>query len=288
MDKSNIEMSMEIYYFSGTGNSLVVARDMAETLHAGLTPVASMLDQESVNSEADGIGFVFPIYDFKSPRIVEEFIRKLENIDAKYLFAVCTYGIAPSHSLKYLDKVLKSCGGHLSAGFAVGMPHNGIGCGALTQAERERMLENWKDRREAVCDYVSARQEGTIESGGLFSSLFRPSFIRMAPSALKLFVRMALKGTKSLAFTTSKDCNGCGVCARICPVRNIEMAGDKPAWSDHCAGCFACLHWCPKEAISLGGSDMNMKPYHHPDVKVSDMMRRDFPPYHYSEQGSLP
>ncbi|MBN1813316.1 MAG: EFR1 family ferrodoxin, partial [Anaerolineae bacterium] len=127
----------EICYFSGTGNSLAVARDVAEKLNAKLTSVISMMDQESVNIEADVIGFVFPIYDFKPPRVVEGFVRKLEAIDSKYLFAVCTYGIAPSQSLNHLDKVIKSYGGHLSAGFAVGMPHSGIGSGAITRTQQE-------------------------------------------------------------------------------------------------------------------------------------------------------
>lgn len=267
-------MSTEIYYFSGTGNSLAVARDMAEDLNARLIPVASTLDQESVHSEADSIGFVFPIYDFKPPQIVEEFIRKLDSIDARYLFAVCTYGIAPSHSLKHLDKVLKACGGHLSAGFAVGMPHNGIGSGALTRAERESMIEDWKGRRAAVCEYISARKEGEVESSGFFSGLFHPRTIRMMPSALKLVMHMLLRGTESLAFAASEDCDGCGICERVCPVRNVEIVDDKPVWSDHCAGCFACLHWCPKEAISLGGLDMNVGRYHHPDVRLSDLVMR--------------
>jgi len=268
-------MPIEIYYFSATGNSLAVARDLAENLDARLIPVVSTLDQERVNSEADSIGAVFPIYDFKPPEVVEAFIRRLADIEAKYLFAVCTYGIAPSGSLKHLDKVIKSCGGHLSAGFAVGMPHNGIGCGALTQAERESVLENWEARREAICEVISARKEETIESGGLFLGLVQPRTIKMMPSALKLMLRMLLKGADSLAFTASEDCNGCGICASVCPMSNIEMVGNKPVWSDHCESCFACLHWCPKEAISLGSSNMNIKPYHHPDVRVSDMMRRN-------------
>ncbi|MFN2273070.1 MAG: EFR1 family ferrodoxin [Anaerolineae bacterium] len=267
---------MEIYYFSGSGNSLAVARDMAENLDARLIPVVSALDQERVDSEADSIGVVFPIYDFKPPEVVETFIRKLEDIDAKYLFAVCTYGIAPSSSLKYLDKVIKSCGGHLSAGFAVGMPHSGVGGGALTQAERESMLENWKGRCEAVCEHTNARKEGTIESSSLLLGFLNPRILKMMPSALKLVLRMLLKGTDSLAFTASEDCNGCGVCERVCPMKNVEMVDDRPVWSDNCAGCFACLHWCPQEAISLGGLDMNIKTYHHPDVKISDMMRRNF------------
>ena len=133
---------MEIYYFSGTGNSLAVARDMAESLGAGLIPVTSMLEQERAHSEADGIGLVFPIYDFKPPsrRGIHPQIG-----EHRYQVSICCVylGIAPSGSLKHLDGVIKACGGHLSAGFAVGMPHSGVGGGALTQAERRSMLEDW-------------------------------------------------------------------------------------------------------------------------------------------------
>jgi ferredoxin len=266
--------SFEIYYFSGTGNSLAIARDLAEELNAKLTPVVSMMDQESLKVEADVIGFVFPIYDFKPPPIVEDFVRKLEGVDSKYLFAVCTYGIAPAQSLKHLDRVIKSCGGHLSAGFAVGMPHSGIGSGAVTETQRESMLENWKDRLEEVCDSISSREEGRIESSNLFLDFFRPRIIGMVPFLLKFLKHMLLKGTESLAFTSSEDCNGCGICERICPLDNIEVVGGKPIWSDNCVSCFACLNWCPKGAISLGDFDANIRNYHHPDVKISDMLRQ--------------
>jgi ferredoxin len=264
--------NVEIYYFSGTGNSLAVARDMAGELNARLKPVVSTMDQENVNVEADAVGFVFPIYDFKPSPIVEDFIRKLEDIGSKYLFAVCTYGIAPAQSLKHLAKVIKSCGGHLSAGFAVGMPHSGIGSGMVTKAQQESMLEHWKDRLEEVCDSISRKKEGKIESSNLLFDLFQPRIIGMVPFLLKFLTQMLLKGTGSLAFTSSEDCNGCGICEKVCPLDNIEVIDGKPVWSDNCVSCFACLNWCPKEAISLGGFDANIRNYHHPDVKFSDML----------------
>ena len=258
---------VEIYYFSGTGNSLAVARDISERLNARLISVTSMMNQESIAIEANVIGFVFPIYDFKPPLTMEKFIHKLKNIDSKYLFAVCTYGITTSQSLNYLDKVIKSCG------FSVSMPHSGVGSGAVSTTQHERMFENWKIKCEEICEYINARKEGKIESSSLFLSLFKPAVIRMMPSALKLLMLMLLRGVKSLAFTTDNICDGCGICERICPVNNIEIVSSKPIWSNHCAGCFACFHWCLKEAISLGGFNMNIKTYHHPDVKISDLIR---------------
>jgi flavodoxin/Pyruvate/2-oxoacid:ferredoxin oxidoreductase delta subunit len=265
---------VEIYYFSGTGNSLAVARDIAGKLDAKVTSVVSMMNQENVNIEADAIGFVFPIYDFKPSPVVEDFIRKLEDIDSKYLFAVCTYGIAPAQSLKHLAKVVESCGGQLSAGFAVGMPHSGIGSGLVTKVQQEGVFADWMDRLEGVCDSISSREAGKIESSNLLFDFFQPRIIGMVPFLLKFLMQVLLKGVESLAFTSSEDCNGCGICERICPLDNIEVVDGKPIWSDNCVSCFACLNWCPKEAISLGGFDANIRNYHHPDIKLSDMLRQ--------------
>jgi len=53
---------IEIYYFSGTGNSLVVARDIAEKMNGNLISIPSVMDKESITTDADVIGIVFPVY----------------------------------------------------------------------------------------------------------------------------------------------------------------------------------------------------------------------------------
>jgi ferredoxin len=261
----------EVYYFTGTGNSLAVARDMAEKLKARLTPVTLDISQEGLLTQADTVGFVFPVYDFKPPPVVEEVIRQSQNLSSRYLFAACTYGIAPSQSLRHLEKVIVSRGGQLAAGFAVGMPHNGIGCSAVSEGEHKRLFKNWKGRSREICEYIEAKEKGRIESSSLFSGL--SGNLKMAPTLFRFLGRVLLKGINSLALTASNDCNGCGICARICPMHNIEIVSDKPTWADRCASCFACLHWCPKGAVSLGGFDADIRPYHHPDVKISDLIR---------------
>jgi len=44
-------------------------------------------------------------------------------------------------------------------------------------------------------------------------------------------------------------------------------------WQHHCEKCFACLQWCPQEAIQFGSKTSGRKRYHHPDVKLADMVR---------------
>jgi flavodoxin len=117
----------EIYYFTVTGNSFTVARDIANRLNGKLIPIVSLIDQDSIQTKSDVIGIVFPIYDFKAPELVITFINKLKNLESKYIFAVCTYGVMPLKTMKKLNKIITANRGMLSGGFTVKIPHNGIG-----------------------------------------------------------------------------------------------------------------------------------------------------------------
>lgn len=55
-------MKTEIYYFTGTGNSLVVARDLTKELNGELIAIPSVMSKETINIDAEVIGIVFPVY----------------------------------------------------------------------------------------------------------------------------------------------------------------------------------------------------------------------------------
>jgi len=75
-------------------------------------------------------------------------------------------------------------------------------------------------------------------------------------------------------FRADDKCNGCAICARICPVGNIQMVDDGPVWQHRCQKCLACIQWCPKESIQFKNVTLKRKRYHHPEVKLSDMLKR--------------
>lgn len=52
-------MKTEIFYFSGTGNSLWTAKAIARKTEGVLLPIASFLNQKTVSTDADMIGIVF-------------------------------------------------------------------------------------------------------------------------------------------------------------------------------------------------------------------------------------
>ena len=265
---------VEVYYFSGTGNSLIVARDITKKLNAKIINVLSIINQENINSDANVLGFVFPIYHFKHPFLIEKIVTKFRNFNSKYIFAVCTYGLKPSNSIKIFDNLIKSCGGKLSGGFTVKMPHNGIGSNLFTQREHEIMFNNWKTKLGVIVEYIIKRKKGKLETSNMIINLISSGlFVKTIPTVIKLMKQVIMKGWKSLLFASNEKCDGCGICKKICPVNNIEIINNKPSWLNlNCIGCFACLHWCPKDAIQLGRTNIKIKNYHHPDVKISDIL----------------
>jgi hypothetical protein len=68
-------METTIYYFTGTGNSLEVARDLGARLSAAKPlPIAAFRERAQVTPEGQIIGLVFPVYDWNAPAIVANFV----------------------------------------------------------------------------------------------------------------------------------------------------------------------------------------------------------------------
>lgn len=272
-----------IYYFSGAGNSMAVAKKLSEDLDAQLLPMKLLREQNgtsaneaqhwSVDALSDSIiGIVFPVHGGQPPKFVVEALSNLSNIRNSYLFAVCTYGISPGRALYRIEKLIKARGGTLSAGFAVGMPQSGIGSRRIGEARMEYLWSKGRQKTDAVSQFLQDRKSGIIESQSAYGPMLKRENLKMVPSIFKMLGNMIRYGVKGVRQIAAENCVGCGTCAAICPVYNIHMQDDQPVWLDNCVGCFGCYHWCPQGAVSFGGHDMDTIQFHHPDVTVGDMI----------------
>ncbi|HPT69609.1 MAG TPA: hypothetical protein PKW50_05625, partial [Syntrophomonas sp.] len=59
----------------------------------------------------------------------------------------------------------------------------------------------------------------------------------------------------------------------VCPSNNIVMEDNKLVWQNHCEQCLACIEWCPQEALQYGKKTPAYKRYHHPEIKVRDLLK---------------
>ena len=82
-------MKTVLYCFSGTGNSLWVALDLAEKLGCELVSMTNAM-RGTMDTSSQRVGVVFPTYMYRPPHLVVDFLQKLPPTD--YLFAVATNG----------------------------------------------------------------------------------------------------------------------------------------------------------------------------------------------------
>lgn len=238
-------METIIYYFTGTGNSLTVAKDLAEKLEpARLEPIAAQVKKSSLSLSGDRIGIVCPIYMWGLPLIVLEFIDKLTLRGSPYLFGALTYGGFPGSALKQLKKKLEQKGGKLSAGVCVAMPENYIPLFKVPgEMKQKDMFLKEKIQISALADIIKEGREGKIQSG-----------FPLANEVCNLINVICKAKTYQMdkKFRVNEKCNSCEICKKVCPVDNIEMKEGKPQWLHHCIQCFACLHWCPRYKLGSG------------------------------------
>ncbi|HVI43016.1 MAG TPA: EFR1 family ferrodoxin, partial [Anaerovoracaceae bacterium] len=112
-------MKTNLFYFSATGNSLIAAKDIAAELPETQIFSIPQVINGTIDFEADNIGLVFPVYFTGIPRIVSDFIKRLEPGKIKYLFAVCTYGGLFGGALIETQKQLEARGISLNAGYTI-------------------------------------------------------------------------------------------------------------------------------------------------------------------------
>ncbi|MBN1777128.1 MAG: EFR1 family ferrodoxin [Clostridiales bacterium] len=275
-------MKREIYYFSGTGNTLCAARDIAGMLQAQPHPIGAYRNTEAVETDAELIGVVFPVYYADAPVIVQEFIGKLKNLKDKTVFAVCTHGGAAGDALRTVQRLLAEQGGKLSFGFGLPMPQNSFHKWYENRKRRQAML---KKRCKSIAKKIErGGATGIHYHNALLEWLMIPMTRLMIKPACRLYfaeqsglakdapeadmIRMMDKG-----FTTLEPCTGCGTCAQVCPVENIVIRDGRPVWRHRCENCLACYNWCPEHAITGGITNKNYF-YRHPGVKAKDFIRQ--------------
>lgn len=261
-----MKRKIKLYYFSGTGNSLKIVKDLEMGLQDTevYAMTALMQSSEEVFIEGDTVGFIFPIYFARVPVIVERFIDQCTFGNIQYLFAVANGGGWFGRTMKVFERQLEDKGKKLDAGFVLGMPGNHPKIAKFNKTSHNDYFAGERKKVAAICDHVKYKRSQPAETNlGLFGmmltyGLFKPPY------------KQSKEGTLDEVFMLKDVCDGCGLCERLCPVGNIRMIDKKPGWHHQCVNCLSCYHLCPKEAIEF--QDDTMPRYQNPYVKVNELI----------------
>jgi ferredoxin len=257
-------MKTEIFYFTGTGNSLVFAKKLSENIPGSdIVPIAGSIARDTISTDAEIVGIVFPMYFWGIPKIVAEFVGKLSMEKAVYFFYVMTSGdfSSPQYVSGRFDRILKKKNKKVNAGYRVAMPSNYIKMYEVDPPElinkKNRQIKFWIDK---ISKDVTGGKDDPLKD-------------KFTPAAMLVNWLWKINVNKSDdKFHAEDGCNSCGICKDVCPVNNIVMTSEKPEWNNKCQECLACIHICPQRAIQSGKSTRNKGRYLHPEISVKDII----------------
>lgn len=94
-----------VFYFTGTGNSLYVAKQLAE--HPVSIPQA--MKQDILDFTDARIGIVSPIYGHEMPQMVKDFLKKA-TFHTDYFYILLTYGNRHGGAAELARQYCDACG----------------------------------------------------------------------------------------------------------------------------------------------------------------------------------
>lgn len=250
-----------IFYYSGCGNSRWLATELATRLDDGLRFIPDLLragtDSYDIRQD-ESIGFVFPVYAWAAPKLVQDFVTSVKwNGHASYVWFACTCGDEMGMTCRTFSKTLRKSGLVPDAAFCVQMPETYLCFPGfhLDSPESESLkLENAARKVNSIAARIAAKAKAKDLIIGTFP-LFKSYIIK------PLFIR----NVTDSKYHVNDDCISCGLCAKVCPLHNIEMAGGKPSWQGNCTQCMACYQYCPRNAIHFATYTKDKGQYHFPD-----------------------
>lgn len=266
-----------IFYFSGSGNSLWVAKEFGIFFEEPPISIAEELLKESEElvysiGEEEMIYFIYPVHSWGIPLLVNRFISRLrfEGYTNQEIYSVSTCGDECGHTDRIFRESLAKRGMSLTDAFSIRMPNNYI---LLPGFDVDPEEVEYKKHERTHNQISTAIYNTTFHSRFYTQQYIRGSFPLLKSRIIyPLFLWYIQRPNK---FYATDACTACGLCKEKCPTGTIRLQEDgKPLWEKKgCVQCLACIHYCPARAIEYGKSTRKKGRYRHPQKHFNYLRR---------------
>ena len=247
-----------IFYFTATGNSLYVARELAGE-SGQLLSIPQIIKDEHLDFEADEIGFVFPDYAASAPLMVREFVSKA-HFKAQFIFSVITFGNFAANVADWWDDFCKEKGLQNHYINTLLMVDNYLPVFDMNEQMKidKKISENLT---QIVNDIASHREYVShVDADDRMKEWLKRLQENHFPMEAERLLRL-----------NTETCIACGTCAAVCPHGNFRMTDTHAEFSGSCEYCLACVHACPQKALTLERERNPQARFRNENVSLRDI-----------------
>ncbi len=237
-----------IYFFSGTGNTKIVAEEIMDELIAleintEIFDIRMPLTNVPNPNDYEYVGFGYPIHAFNTPQFLLKFIKKLPEVKHIPTFIFKTSGepfrFNNVSSWSLINKLKKK-------GFVplldehLLMPYN-IMFRYPKEIAKYMYIHNLKLAKVIAMKII--KQESYLPKYHFHTIIFM------------YMARLQWLGAKlngPLIHVNKKICTKCGLCIKKCPSQNIRIKKGYPKFDHLCTMCMSCATVCPVDAVRPG------------------------------------
>ena len=231
-----------ILYFTGTGNSLYIARQLADE-NTEILSIPQMMKQGRHDFAADEIGIVYPIYGHMPPNMVRNFIKQARLV-AGYKFAVLTFGMLDFNAAEIWDNISRQSGTTFDYINTIVMVDNWLP--NFNMADQIKMDKHIPEQLAKVKEDLD-QQKKWVKPATDAARRAHEGFMYF--SRLDPDIGFLMRSEKY--FQVTDACIGCGICTEVCPRGNYKLTSEGVKGEGDCDFCFSCIHNCPQHAIQF-------------------------------------
>jgi len=247
-------MNINLFYYSGAGNTKFIAKKIQKQLLA-LSHQVNMMQINAGNSvnydqHADAYIIGFPVYDLSAPLLVQDLVGNLPKQN-KPIAYFCTKAFLSVNSIKELDDISSSKGFSTVATLDLFMPAtDALALFAKSGSATEKILKSFHSKHldKKVGSFIKRIEQAKK----MHIANKRYSYLGvMIPKKVKQAFHDQYTVYIPKFHSKSDVCIECMLCVKGCPRDNIRF-DDGIKFELNCDMCLACLHHCPVDSIQLG------------------------------------
>lgn len=250
-------MNFILIYFSGTGNSKLITKEIKKRLEQKehTVELLSIEDVDKIKKTTfknKVVGFGFPVYKFTYPDIFNDLFvlfNELGNDNPYFLY--CTYARFTADTFYDFSENIAKDKYRLIAKGNFKSPSNGISARMPADEYEYETVMFFEDEIVEKIDLFIDDVLHNLTKERDFRVIQSHDFI----SPLRLKIVKDIERTKYPKLQIDREkCTVCGLCATQCPDDNLTELADyiKIADQENCLHCLRCMHHCPQNAIIFG------------------------------------